>query len=77
MEVENGLISNGLTVAVVALIWIVVQRLRNCSSGCQTSWFHCESERVKIEKQVNLFKRALSEFQRESQRDGVEITVAD
>ena len=75
-NLQDGLISNGVTVAVVALLWIIIQRLRNCSSGCHTSFCHIESDTIKEDNQVKLFKRALTEFQRDSQREVNNIAIA-
>jgi len=72
---QNGLATNGITVLIVALGWVIVKRLQDCSSGCHTQVFHCESERLKKEeRQVELIKRAITEHQRDSQRVVIDIT---
>ena len=79
--VLTGFATNLGSFAVALGVYVLWKRLESCNSSCHTSWFTCESlaQRQKKErKKVDLYKRALAEFQRESiKQDHGTLEISD
>ena len=61
-------------------VYVVWKRLESCNSSCHTSWFTCESPAMRERKErrkMDLMKKAMIEFQRESIKRDATIEISN
>ena len=73
LAIENlavNFASNLGTLALALGLIIIWKRCNRCQSDCHTEWFDCTTPAIQ-ERQVKLYKRAMNEFRRETQRETI------